>query len=144
MSEEDWPLAGGYRKGHDGAGSPAWALGLPEIPVLPNLNRRTHWSVQAREKAQLREMACWLARSAKVPAMEHITVGLIHIPRIERRRDPDNIVPVLKALVDGLVDAGVVSDDTAAFVTRTFPDIRPAQKIVPHARLVLTVHEGRP
>jgi hypothetical protein len=46
----------------------------------------------------------------------------------------------MKALVDGIVDAGVVADDDTEHVTRTMPVILPPDG---DPRLVLVIREGR-
>lgn len=48
-----------------------------------------------------------------------------YLPRDRRRRDPSNLMPTQKAVVDGLVDAGVVPDDCPPFVTEWMPTITP-------------------
>jgi crossover junction endodeoxyribonuclease RusA len=50
-------------------------------------------------------------------------VQLTYTPRIRRTRDADNLVALLKPLVDGLVDAGVVADDDDEQVERAMPVI---------------------
>ena len=39
------------------------------------------------------------------------------MPRDRLRRDQDNLVPTLKPCIDGLVDAGVIPDDTPEYVS---------------------------
>lgn len=51
------------------------------------------------------------------------------------------VVPLFKALVDGLVDAGLVPDDTPRYVIREFPVIAEPDG---DPRLVLTIKEILP
>ena len=81
--------------------------------------------VKAREVAQVRKDVCTLAKAAKIPALVRIVVELHYAPRDSRRRDALNLVATLKPCEDGIVDAGVVPDDTAEFVVPTMPVIDP-------------------
>lgn len=90
-----------------------WEITLPwEKPPL-NLNTRGHWATKARWTSSLRGGAHLLAIRHRVPFLEVCTVTLLWEPPPDgRRRDEDNIYPTMKALADGLVDAGVTRDDT--------------------------------
>lgn len=87
------------------------------IPLDPHtrpplsLNDRLHWRVEARHKKELRLLVALRARMGGIPAVDRVAVELHWQPRDRRRRDADNPVPTTKACVDGLVDAGVVTDD---------------------------------
>ena len=52
------------------------------------------------------------------------TVAFLFDVPDSRRRDPMNYYSTIKALVDGLVDAGLWSDDTPEFVTTVEPVLR--------------------
>ena len=56
-----------------------------------------------------------------------------------RRRDDENPVSTLKALCDGLVDAGIVPDDTREFMVKNMPVIDYRKGAQP--RIVLDVKE---
>lgn len=60
--------------------------------------------------------------------MQACQVTLHYRPRDNRRRDADNLVPTLKALCDGLVDAGLVPDDTPNYMHKHMPVIHPAER----------------
>lgn len=107
-----------------------WALHLPFQTQL-SLNDRQHWAVKHKHVKEWRDAAHVLARAARIPLCSRIRVELHYVPAQERRRDPDNLVACLKPLVDGLVDAGVVPDDTERYVERTFPIIHPARATLP-------------
>lgn len=104
-----------------------WRLDLPLTRPL-SLNARQHWRVKAAGVAQLREGASWLAREARIPACGRIHVQLHYVPPDARRRDRDNLVATLKPVLDGLVDAGVVPDDTEVYVDWSPPIIDPPCK----------------
>lgn len=91
---------------------------FPQPAPLLNLNDRDHW------RARARQVAVW-RRAAWVAGYTHRQqVGPQHFPLINqvvtvelpvkdrRRRDPHNFTPSAKALVDGLVDAGIFADDS--------------------------------
>ena len=104
-----------------------------------NMNQRLHWAQKAKLTKAIRHEAFVRCRAARIPRAQHITVQLHYQPRDNRRRDSDNLVPTLKALCDGIVDAGVVSDDTPDYMTKIMPTIHPAVKGEP-ARMWLTVN----
>lgn len=75
-------------------------------------NSREHWQARRRKTKELRALAAWSARAQGVPtfARAHL-VAHVSYPT-NGRADPGNVVgTVLKALTDGLVDAGVLPDD---------------------------------
>lgn len=97
-----------------------WLLTLPMQTPL-SLNARMHHMVKAKKTREVRDLAALVARSAKVPACTKIRVTLIYTPKDRRRRDPLNLVATLKACEDGLVDAGVVPDDTPVYLESQMP-----------------------
>jgi crossover junction endodeoxyribonuclease RusA len=105
--------------------------------------------VKARKVGEIRQIGCVLTLDALPGGDLHdldegrdygrIAVGLTYVPRDKRRRDPDNlVVPLFKALVDGIVDAGIVPDDTPEYVIRSMPVILPPDG---DPRLVLVISE---
>lgn len=99
-------------------------LTFPWPRPLLSANDRLHWAVKARRTRTIRDMTATLARVEKMPPAEHVTVQLVWTVRDHRRRDEDNTYPTFKAMCDGLVDAGVVPDDTPQFMTKLGPAIR--------------------
>lgn len=84
-------------------------------------NQRYHWRKKAAITSDIRQWARLLFRTTYLQAP--ITVQLDwHVPD-KRRRDVDNAVPTLKAICDGLVDAGLVPDDTPADMDKRMPRI---------------------
>ena len=85
-------------------------------------NGRYHWIQKARRTRALRLRAALAARAARIPPMgrAHVTVH-VH-GRTRTRTDPANAYPAVKAVVDGLVDAGIIPDDDAAHLDG--PDMR--------------------
>jgi crossover junction endodeoxyribonuclease RusA len=97
-----------------------WVLHLPMTKPL-SLNDRDHWAKKAKATQQVRDDADVLARQARIPRCAFIRTTLVYEPRDKRRRDPINLIATLKAVQDGLVDAGVVPDDTPAYVETATP-----------------------
>lgn len=106
-----------------------WTLDLPyERPPL-NANQRMHWAKKAALTKQVRAASRILARNAHIPTCNRVRVTLTWFVRTTTLRDADNVVPTLKALCDGLVDAEVVLDDVPAYMEKVMPVItyRPKQ-----------------
>lgn len=93
-----------------------------ERPPL-NANQRLHWAKKASLTRTVRDLAFLYARRLPKP-QAHITVQLVWVVTDRRRRDSDNIYPTFKAMCDGLVDAGIVPDDTPAYMNKLGPIIR--------------------
>lgn len=117
-------------------------LPYPKPPLTAN--DRPHWRVRHQKTRMMRSDAHHLAKSAHLPfGCERITVGLHYRPKANRRRDPSNLMPTQKALLDGLVDYGLVPDDCPPYVTELMPQIHPAEKGRDSA-LWLTISIGDP
>lgn len=106
-----------------------------------SLNHREQWYVKARKTAQVRAMAREAIIEAGVPPMSHLRAWIEYEPRDNRRRDPINLIPTLKACEDALVDCEVVPDDNPAYVESVMPKILPkiAEKF---GRLWLVIEEA--
>lgn len=103
---------------------PAWILELPFVhPLNLNEHRRQHWARKRADIAAWRTATHWLARQQRIPPCQRIIVQLLYTPPDNRRRDPLNLVAALKPCEDGLVDAGVIPDDSGKFHTSVMPRI---------------------
>lgn len=120
-----------------------WILSTGLIKPL-SLNDRMHWAQKARITRQVRSTVAWNATSLVMGRHDHVHVQLVYTPRDNRRRDTDNLWATAKPAVDGLVDAGIVPDDTARFVTRHEPRITDKNPGVVECRLWLWVWTGDP
>lgn len=116
---------------------------LPLPYLSPPLHANTRYSRQqeARIIRQVREDVGWLAKCYKLgTGHPHITVGLEWRPKVRRRRDGnENLAPLVKACVDGLVGVGVVRDDTPDIVTRARPVLHDPDRESPGLWLVVDV-----
>ena len=97
--------------------SPAAFTGTIHLPIATNplsLNARMHWRKKATLTKQWRTFTALAA--ARYPALPACDVTLTWYVTDNRRRDEDNLFGLLKPLADGLVDAGVVADDTHQYM----------------------------
>lgn len=118
---------------------PTWVIRLPwTTPPLTANQRHGHWAKKAAIVRTVRGTSCVLARQHRIPSAAAIRVTLTYHPRRDGRRDAENLVDTLKALCDGLVDAGIVPDDTPDLMVKDMPHIAPPDPADP--RLTLTVH----
>ena len=101
-------------------------------------NHRMNRYARARVVRELRTTAGWWARSLRIRA-EHVEVSLIWVVADRRKRDEDNVVPTLKALCDGLVDGGLVPDDTPQYMSKQMPVIEYREGAQHHLELVVSV-----
>lgn len=107
-----------------------WTLDLPfDKPPLTENQRWPHWAPKAAVTKKVRAASFWAAKSAGIPICDRVRVTLTWFVNTRHRRDADNVNPTLKALCDGLVDAGVVDDDTPVWMEKVMPVItyRPGQ-----------------
>lgn len=115
-----------------------YTLTLPyeRPPTSLHGNTRVHWSRRAKDSRQVRSDVALLARSARIPRSKHLTVELVWSPGDRRRRDADNLWPLLKVCCDALargrrdwVGLELVADDTPEFMTKKAPRIAEPSEI---------------
>lgn len=122
-------------------------LPVPLVGEKPPLtaNQRLHHMEKARRTKLVREHVAWRARQAGIGPQDYVIVQLHYQPGDHRRRDPSNLVPTQKPAVDGLVDAGVVPDDTPRYVGELMPVIHePGPWAARHMWLTVSVAIARP
>lgn len=114
-----------------------FAIEVPAVVVdmkVFSLNARPHWSARHRATKRLRNRIAMEARQSSIGQHDHITVVLTFHPPTRARRDRDNLVRVQKTMVDGLVDAKVIPDDTPDHLEVGLPAIgepsRPARWVL--------------
>lgn len=79
-------------------------------------------------------------RNAKVTPVVGAEVTLHYRPKDKRRRDADNLAPMLKECLDALVLEGVLPDDSWVHVPRSTNEIHPPEAGKP-GEMWLTVTE---
>jgi crossover junction endodeoxyribonuclease RusA len=88
-----------------------------------SMNDRGHWAPKAQKVAQVREWSALAASEAHIPPMQFCSVVMLWTVPDKKRRDEENPMPDFKAACDGLVDAGVVPDDTPQYMAKFMPVI---------------------
>lgn len=96
-----------------------WTLVVPQKASLISSNQRLHWAVRMRLVKDLRLLGMALASQRRIPAIGRAVVTVIVHPGYRvRRLDPSNYADTFKALMDGIVDAGVLRDDSAEYLLK--------------------------
>jgi len=108
-----------------------WLLELPFTKPL-SLNDRMNWQVKHGKTRPWRAKTKEAAEAAGIPPCKRITVELWYVPVDDRARDPLNLVPCVKAIEDGLVDAQVIADDSSRYHTSVMPQITPKGPLRPN------------
>jgi len=84
-----------------------------------NKERTVHHMARAKIVKEWRGAFCELAQEAMVPRLEMIEViAQPYVATARYRQDVGACFPVVKAAIDGLVDAGVLIDDNAKVVVK--------------------------
>lgn len=86
---------------------------LPAKLPLLNSNQRLHWATKARRTRLIREAASWCTLALNEAPMGAVEITAIIHPKTNRRFDPHNFQPTVKAAIDGIVDAQLIADDDA-------------------------------
>lgn len=97
-------------------------FGIP-ANLLLTANQRMHWRKKAERTKAIRHLAATVTRAFQLQPMQtaHCVVQIRWPDR--RRRDAHNLMPTIKACIDGIVDAGLLPDDSDKHLTG--PDLRP-------------------
>lgn len=91
-------------------------------------NHRNHFHTNSAKVKHLRVVGKLAAVAAKETYQRaHLTVAIGWPDK--RRRDAHNLMPTLKALIDGYVDAGLLPDDDDEHLVG--PDLRPYHAGIP-------------
>lgn len=102
-------------------------LDVPASGILTS-NQRQHWAVKARHVKALRAMGASAWARADRPTFDRVRL-VVRVGYPDRRaRDVHNLMPTVKALVDGMVHPygrarGLLPDDSDRFLVG--PDLRP-------------------
>ena len=116
----------------------SYVIDLPDLPTW-NANSRGHWSQRASEVSAWRMVAKQAANRAGIPKLDVVFVELEMTPADMRRRDPDNLAGALKPILDGIVDAGVIPDDSWRHVAGVALSIARPDKTLREHRWRLTI-----
>lgn len=111
-------------------------------PISLNQERSAHFAVRVRDTKWWREGFADAAKAAGIPKLE--ACEIIVQPVLENRRwqDTGACFPSAKAAIDGLIDAGVIEDDTPDIVP-TIAFKRPILGERPGLKLTVIALESR-
>lgn len=92
---------------------------LPDPDLSPN--KRLHYMRLhvAKHAAKEEAMALVLQQGRLDRPYEKAHITITWVAKDRRRRDPDNLFASMKAYIDGLVEAGLIEDDSAMHVSYT-------------------------
>jgi crossover junction endodeoxyribonuclease RusA len=125
----------------------AWTLAIPAPALWLSANDRRRSIAQASKVTAWRDAGHQYARAVGLPrGLEHVHITAT-VRHTASRYDAGNLYPTAKAVVDGLVDYGLVPDDDNKHVTG--PDMRsgqkwPKPKYGPVGMLIVTVRQAVP
>lgn len=86
---------------------------------LLTANDKPHWGRKAALTKQLRRWGYLLGREGRGVARFHLTRARVVFEFAypdRRRRDRHNLAPTVKAMMDGLIDAGLLPDDSDRYL----------------------------
>lgn len=109
-----------------------------------NLNDRGHHMAKARRVATWREAGFWWAKQHRLRCTRATSVVEVWFEfgtnQPNRRRDPSNWTPTVKAVLDGFTDAAVWEDDDSRHV-KTYEPIFSADVPVGSIKIILSWEE---
>lgn len=120
----------------------SYTLTIPAPTEWLSSNQRLHWARRAKLTRTWREAACWRAIGAKLPlGLARVSITATIHRTDNRRADAHNRLPTIKAAIDGVVDAGVLLDDSDKHIASLTIEAGPAARVPkqPWGRLVLTI-----
>ena len=85
-------------------------------------NTRAHYQTINSLRRQRKEMAMWLTKDAMTESKINNFDGKVHIQYMfynNRDVDVDNLIFGMKATLDGIVNAGLIPDDSPTYVKIT-------------------------
>lgn len=85
-------------------------------PTLTNAVHNMHYRKASADRKLWRGMGKKAAETAEIPPLAAVKVTCWGVYPGGRLPDPDACAPSLKGVLDGIVDAGVIPDDTGQYV----------------------------
>ena len=109
---------------------------------LPRLNdtiaaTKRHWSLYSKEKAKWTSLVAWEAKAARLKPVAHpVEINFLWYLK-DRRSDPDNCRYACKHVLDGLVAASIIPDDSLRWVVG-FSDQFAVDRANPRVKVTIT------
>ena len=91
-----------------------YTLAIPGRPI--SINKPMHWRRWAAETLYWRTTAEKVARTSKIPPLPRVKITACPWLKGRREQDVGACVRGVKGAIDGLVDAGILADDTPEYV----------------------------
>jgi crossover junction endodeoxyribonuclease RusA len=121
---------------------------MPPPPPALSPNARVHWSARCEVVAAYRMIAKSRAHEQmergdmrfRVFAVPTFEMGVTLVTPSNKRRDLDNLLAACKPLIDGIVDARLLVDDSSRYLTRITVQRRVEPDAEAHVRVEL--YEG--
>ncbi|PRB78268.1 hypothetical protein CQ012_02445 [Arthrobacter sp. MYb214] len=105
----------------DSTASESFTLEIPKLADWLNLNQKEHWAPRNKRAQAWRHGAHIMARQAKLPkGLQRVQVDAYVWKKTRVRYDPHNLMPTLKPVIDGLVDCGLLVDDSSEYLVGPF------------------------
>jgi len=96
-------------------------LELPKLANWLNLNRKEHWAPRNKRAQAWRHGAHMIARQNRLPkGFQRVQIDVYVWKKTKVRYDPHNLMPTLKPVIDGLVDYGLLADDSSEYLAGPF------------------------
>ena len=100
------------------------------LPHSPNVVRNMHWAPRSRWTKGWKDASYWAAESALrshkmykgMRPVDNITISF-EIHAIQSQ-DPDNMLASMKPIIDGIVQTGIIKDDTKEYISIDGLDIK--------------------
>ncbi len=116
----------------------SFKIEFPPGTALLNVNQRNHWSKNAKVTAGLRQLSFLLARG--ITRLEKARIRATYYPPDNRRRDSSYVLYLSpKPIIDGIVDAGILSDDCDKYMRGL--ELLPGDCIVKGGQVVIEIIE---
>ena len=90
---------------------------LPDRDLSPNARMHHMQLYRAKRQAKDEAMALVLEQGRPDIPYEKAHITITWVAKDKRRRDPDNLFASMKPYIDGLVEAGLIADDSAMHVS---------------------------
>lgn len=113
-----------------------YSLEYPKRPWTTNYERSKNRWVRANLTKEWRGAFCLLAKQQRIPKLKAIEIDVEVYQKGGVLQDVASCNPAVKAAVDGLVDAGVIDDDSPEFLKsiKFFAPQRGKEALVLHIR----------
>lgn len=105
----------------DSTAPESFTFEIPKLADWLNLNQKEHWAPRNKRVQAWRHGAHIYARQAKLPkGLSSVRIDVYVWKKTKVRYDPHNLMPTLKPVIDGLVDYGLLVDDSSEYLAGPF------------------------